>query len=80
MFDGRFVINPPIFVPNLSARNVAVAIQIPATKNDMITLDKNIESMIIIYKKNVTPSERSDEESKIFQKGDFSLDTLGFVL
>ncbi len=49
MLDGRLVIKPPILVPNLSARNVAVAIHNPATKNEIVTFVKKTESINLIY-------------------------------
>ena len=49
MLEGRLVISPPILVPSFSAKKVAAAIHIPATKNDMITLVKNNESITKIY-------------------------------
>lgn len=44
IFEGRFEINPPIFVPSRSASTVARAIHIPATKKERTIRRKNILS------------------------------------
>jgi hypothetical protein len=38
IFEGRLAINPPILLPNLSAKTVENAIHIPAIKNESTTL------------------------------------------
>ncbi len=45
ILEGRLVNNPPILLPSLSVNKVAPPIQIPATKNEMITLMMKVVSI-----------------------------------